>query len=70
MYINGSFHLANAAFEVEQSPIDAGEVRIFITPSGYGHVSVYLTAAQAESLAFQLSTTIQEMLTAKESSNA
>lgn len=70
MYVNSSIKLADANFEVDQSPTQQDEVRILIIPRDYGHLYVYLTIAQAESLAFQLSTTIQEMLTAKESSNA
>lgn len=70
MYVNSSIKLADAKFEVDQSPTQQDELRIFIIPRDYGHLSVYLTIAQAESLAFQLSTAIQEMLTAKESSNA
>ena len=70
MYVNSSIKLADAKFDVDQSPTQPDEIRIFIMPSDYGHLSVYITTAQSESLAFQLSATVQEMLTAKESSNA
>lgn len=69
MYINNSLRITEPQFDIEPSPT-RDEIRMFIVPKDFGHISVYLSVAEAESIAFQLSAVIQEMLTAKEEASA
>jgi hypothetical protein len=69
MYINNSLRITEPQFDIEPAPT-GDEIRMFIIPKDFGHISVYLSVAEAESIAFQLSAVIQEMLTAKEEASA
>ena len=68
MYINNSLRITEPQFDIEPSPT-RDEIRIFIVPKDFGHISVYLSLAEAESIAFQLSAVVQEILTSREESN-
>lgn len=68
MYINNSLRITEPYFEIQPAPT-LDEIRIFIVPKDFGHISVYLSLAEAETIAFQLSAAVQEILTSREESN-
>lgn len=56
--------------EILIQPYNGDELHMMVRVPVSGYLSIYFTMAEAETIAFQINSVIQEMLTDKESADA
>lgn len=68
MFINHAQNYRDSDITIE--PFNGNELHMMVRTLPSGYLSMYFTMAEAESIAFQINSVVQEMLTEKESADA
>lgn len=68
MFINHAQNYRDSDITIE--PFNGNELHMMVKTMPSSYLSIYFTMAEAETIAFQINSVIQEMLTDKESADA
>lgn len=68
MFINHAQNYRDSDITIE--PFNGNELHMMVKTQPSSYLSIYFTMAEAETIAFQINSVIQEMLTDKESADA